>query len=271
MKTILFTNARDEDSIYEWVIHHKNLGFTEIYIYDHLSINPIEDTLQNIPDVLVDMLDSEEINKVNLMKISVDYAKKNDYDWLLYLDADEFLILPKDENINTFLQKYEIYQQIGMNWVMFGSNFHHEAPKGTMLESYTKSAYLVNSHIKSFVKPKYVIDIASPHAYITLNMELSVGTKYEKYNIESPHFIDYNISCLDEMNKMEAYIAHFVFQAYEIFLKRKCLRKRDDNNLDWNHPYDNITLHHMYNQVDNFLPRDRYNNKNKEKMKLYKV
>ena len=38
MKTILFTNARDEHHILEWVIHHLHLGFDSIYIIDHLSI-----------------------------------------------------------------------------------------------------------------------------------------------------------------------------------------------------------------------------------------
>lgn len=123
MKTILFTNARDEEKIFEWTVHHNNLGFTNIYIYDHLSIKPIEDIVKNVPNILVEPIETEEINKVILMKISYEFAKKNNYDWMLYLDADEFLILPKFENINSFLQNYENYQQVGINWVFFWFKF----------------------------------------------------------------------------------------------------------------------------------------------------
>jgi hypothetical protein len=38
---ILFTNARDEKNIKEWVAHHLLLGFDLIYIFDHKSIKPL--------------------------------------------------------------------------------------------------------------------------------------------------------------------------------------------------------------------------------------
>jgi hypothetical protein len=34
MSTILFTNARDEKHIKEWIAHHLNLGFNQIQIYN---------------------------------------------------------------------------------------------------------------------------------------------------------------------------------------------------------------------------------------------
>lgn len=138
-----------------------------------------------------------------------------------------------------------------------------------MLESYTKSAYLVDKHIKSFVRPECVIDVLSPHGFQTTNMDLSVNINYEKYNKLSPHYLDYDVFLMGGMENMNAYIAHHVFQSFETFFKRKCLRKRDDNNLNWNHNYNDETLHCMYNQIDNFLPRDKYNEKNKQKMILY--
>ena len=37
----LFTNARDEPNIAEWVAHHLLLGFDRIHIFDHKSVTPI--------------------------------------------------------------------------------------------------------------------------------------------------------------------------------------------------------------------------------------
>jgi len=41
LKTILFTNARDESNILEWTVHHLNLGFDHIHIFDHISVVPM--------------------------------------------------------------------------------------------------------------------------------------------------------------------------------------------------------------------------------------
>jgi hypothetical protein len=40
-KTMLFTNARDEKNMKEWVAHHLLLGFDLIYIFDHKSKIPL--------------------------------------------------------------------------------------------------------------------------------------------------------------------------------------------------------------------------------------
>lgn len=55
---------------------------------------------------------------VNAHKIAV--TKK--YDWMLYLDSDEFLILNKHNKVRNFLNMYNNYDQVGINWLMFGSN-----------------------------------------------------------------------------------------------------------------------------------------------------
>lgn len=38
MRILLCTNARDEENILEWVVHHINLKFSHIHIIDHKSI-----------------------------------------------------------------------------------------------------------------------------------------------------------------------------------------------------------------------------------------
>jgi hypothetical protein len=263
MKTILFTNARDENNILEWAIHHLNLGFTYIYIYDHLSKIYIKNIMKKIPNVFVDRIDQETIRKQDLMSSAIKTAKEINVEWMLYLDADEFLILPNDDNICSFLRKYDNYNQISINWVLFGSNYHNECPKGTLLESYTKCEHRLNNHIKCFVKPQNVVNPEGPHYYKMDNMDLSVGINYEKMSIDTPWFFNYNCN---DINKINAYIAHHVFQSYETFLSRKCLRNRDDTGAKWGYTLDENTLHNYYNNYDNYFCRDKYNEKNKKIM-----
>ena len=44
---ILFTNARDEPNIAEWIAHHLLLGFDKIVVFDHLSKIPIQSVIKN--------------------------------------------------------------------------------------------------------------------------------------------------------------------------------------------------------------------------------
>lgn len=41
----LFTNARDEPNIAEWIAHHLLLDFDKVIVFDHLSVNPIAEKL----------------------------------------------------------------------------------------------------------------------------------------------------------------------------------------------------------------------------------
>jgi hypothetical protein len=57
MKTILFTNVRDETNIVEWVAHHLNLGFSFICIYDHLSVIPVSSLLKQNRNIIIKNID----------------------------------------------------------------------------------------------------------------------------------------------------------------------------------------------------------------------
>ncbi len=46
----------------------------------------------------------------------------NDYDWVAFLDVDEFLVLKKHSNVKDFIQDYQQHDVIGINWVLFGDN-----------------------------------------------------------------------------------------------------------------------------------------------------
>jgi len=260
-RTILFTNARDESNIVEWVAHHKNIGFDFIYIFDHKSLFPIKYLFQNISDIKIEEIKDENINKINLMSKAVEYSKNN-YDWMLYLDSDEFLIL-KDDCINSFLQKYVKYHQIGINWLMFGSNFHNKKPKGTILENYTRCESVLDKHIKCFVRPSFSNGACNPHYYTGVDLNLSVSTNFSK--LQNGPFFFTNIS----FENSDAYIAHYVYQSFETFTKRKILRKRDDINIPYDYKFDEKTLHSEYNSTLNEFPLTKYNEINKKTINMY--
>ena len=75
MKVILFTNARDEKHIKEWVAHHLNLGFDFIHIFDHRSITPINNLFKPNDKIKINRLEVKENIKTLCIDSAIHIAK----------------------------------------------------------------------------------------------------------------------------------------------------------------------------------------------------
>ena len=265
MKTILFLNARNEDNILEWVVHHLNLGFDHIFITDHKSIDPIKNKLSCLPSHLITVERNDGDIMKNILIINAHkYAINNKYDWMIYLDADEFIIFNEDNNVNDFLKKYEDYDQVSLNWLLLGSNGHSKIPCDTILSSYTKSDELLNVHVKSFLNLNKInthkMD-PQPHIYYLNDMTKSISVNYAPLIIEHPYWYPTD----KKYYETPAYVAHYLFQSYETYLKRKISIPRDDNGL-FRDIIPEHDFHAQYNGFVNMTIKDKYDLQNKNKI-----
>lgn len=258
-KTVaLFTNARDEKYIKEWAAHHLLLGFDYIFITDHLSAIPLTSVFRNFSNrVIVNTYNQAGNIKINLMNKAITTAKKYRVDWFIYLDADEFIILNHKTitNIKQFLQVYNPADMVGINWLIFGSNSLDKDPPN-IIGHFTKSDLMLNNHIKTFVRTNEAIDAPNPHVYNIKNPmnffcyqdRMSNITPYHEYNI--PFY------------KAPIYIAHYMIQSKEAYIRRKCNIPRDDTGT-----FRGITkniiddIHLLHNSVENLQPKIQYENK----------
>ena len=134
MKVATCTICRLENIyIKEFVDHYKALGVDHMYIYD----NNLPNT-ENISDVLQSYIDNDFVTVVNyqdqekypmgdaLISAFTDCWEnnKNDYDWILFLDNDEFLILQNDSNIKEYLGRecFNNIDVIRINWLCYDDN-----------------------------------------------------------------------------------------------------------------------------------------------------
>ena len=252
IKTILFTNVRDEKNMKEWCAHHLLLGFDYICIFDHKSQIPLQHEFKNF-NKRVSIIRCEWPNPVKdpLMKQSINIAKQLNIDWLLYLDADEFLVLNAYQNIKHMLTIFKNADSLAINWLMFGSNNHKKEPSGTIIENYTKSDLLLNKHVKSFVRPSQVTNISNPHFFHIRNPDRRVSMQYNVMNQQHPEFNELPI----EYTKSNAYIAHYLNQSEETNINRKLNLPRDDVNA-FRNKEENI--HQYHNDVDNMSLVNKY-------------
>lgn len=270
-RVALFANARDELNIKEWAAHHLLIGFDFVVIFDHKSKIPLQKVFENF-DKRVKVFNASKLNakgvKMELMNFAAFLAKKHKIDWMIYLDADEFLILNKKFiGVKHFLNHYSYAHSIGINWLIFGSNNLKDEPEGLILENYTKSQLNVNNHVKSFVRPTKIVNATNPHFYNTKNRDKMYGINGNVIK---------GIPAFNKLNNVpycnvNAYIAHYVNQSEETFRRRKGLLPRDDTGTNRNISEDEIkNLHKSYNDVDNLEPKDRYSENVKKFLEQYK-
>jgi hypothetical protein len=249
-KTILFTNARDEKNMKEWVTHHLLLRFDVIYIFDHKSIIPLKNEFHNFSKrVIIERVELDNPVKLPLMMRAVKIAKQLGVDWMLYLDADEFLVLNNYMGVRHLLQNYNFAHSLGINWLMFGSSYHKKDPLGLLIENYTKSFQTIDQHVKTFVRPEYVTSVTNPHFYNVIfpNRMFSMNMK----NMADTPFNVWSIDYKDA----PAFIAHYVHQSEESYINRKVKLPMDTHSSF--RKFDQ-QMHSLYNDVDNFLVRDKY-------------
>lgn len=242
--SVVFTNARDESHVAEWVQHHLNLGFDRVVVIDHLSARPVLDELAGWSpkvDVCRYSKEVESLMKDKLMNAALWLAAHNGYAWMLYEDVDEYLVLNKHDSVGSFLEKWSFADQVYINWLMFGSNFLKRDPEGPILGRYLRSNGRLAYRHKAMVRPRAAIRAAGPHTY-----ELKAGPSATSLSLDGERA--YGLSTkLVKMgyNEVDAYIAHYIVQAEEVYLDRKMRRPRDDTGLM--RPHRNISLMQLHN------------------------
>lgn len=260
-KIMLFTNARDEKNINEWISHHFLLGFDKIFIFDHLSVIPIVAPRFNGKLTICRVNETKNNMKIEFMGRALSVALANNADWMLYLDADEYLCLNKHINIKSFLKIFNNADMIGINWLMFGSNGHKENPNGLLVENFTKSEVRLDQHVKSFVRPECVKRIVNAHYYVIDD----VSKCYNSFGIRMQNGPFNRIPI--PFFKSPAYVAHYYVQSEEEYKKRKG-RIMDDGSRP--NILSSDEIHSMYNEVDNHQLRCKYSdNINKFLLKYF--
>ena len=266
MKVILFTNARDEKNMREWVAHHLLLGFDEIYIIDHKSIIPLEGQFDNfnkdVKRVFVKRSEKEGAVKDYFICRAAEQGKLVNADWFLYIDADEFFIInsSKINNVKDLLKSYPFADSVSFSWLIFGSNFHVNEPEGLIIDNYTRSNLKFADSLKTFIRPKEFC-IPNAHRSDVKNMSkayhgsgVCLGTIYPPY-LDNRHYIN----DIEYYNSL-AYIAHYMYQSQETFIKRKVRLPRDDWGVYRTEEQTNIVnnFHLNCNDVENLSVKNKY-------------
>lgn len=171
MKTAICAIIKDEqDYLREWIEHHLSSGIDEIFLYEDYgssSHSHITSSYGNVHLFSIDTVINDAdynwktsycIKSSRLQEQLFDYfpeVYKDQFDWILFIDIDEFLIL--NVALEDLLRDYADQPAILLRWKFFGASGHIKKPSGKVMDNFTKScatSFDYHWQYKSFMNAK---------------------------------------------------------------------------------------------------------------------
>jgi hypothetical protein len=220
----MFVRVKDEYNIVEFCKYYYALGIDFILFQDDYSVTPVESVLitAKIPpskyQIIIAHLD-ETGTFTDRFKNEILPLLKKHMEYCLYVDIDEYLFLGKRANVQSWVMSYKPFDQLKINWLLFGSNgliSTNDMPHSRLVTNFTASNTVLNKHVKSLVRLSAVDSTTNPHFFELLPGKKTINMLGNKS--KAGPFED-----LKEVG--DVYIAHYHVQDALRFVQRKLMRK----------------------------------------------
>lgn len=245
MKVALVCCGRLENRyVQEFVDYYKQLGIDHILIADNNREGEehFEDVLQRyINDGFVSIYNFRNVTEYAQYEsyLSLYYKCSEDYDWVYFCDIDEYLTLPKDNNIKDYLSRecFKDANQILINWQTYTDNDLIYDDGRPCLERFTATMdldktieedWLIKNRVcKPILRTNlYNLEYQTVHMFksdlLRKTTYNSKGKKVKEFQIWQPINYDY------------AYIKHFSTKTIDEYINNKWKRGTGDR------PYENF-------------------------------
>lgn len=148
--SVVATVKDEGEYIEEWLEYHKYIGVQHFYIYDNESSDNLEELLAPyIKEGLVTYIAYPgQSMQLEIYNHALDTFGSETY-WLMYVDIDEFFVLPQHDNLSEYLKGNENYDQIVVPWYIYGDSGYKVQTEGLVIERFTFRCRNVHSTGKS--------------------------------------------------------------------------------------------------------------------------
>lgn len=161
--------------------------------------------------------------------------------WLMIVDADEFMIVNGNKKISEFLKDYEKYAALAVNWVMYDYGGLLKKPEGLVLENYRTvhgKFHPKNLHVKSVINPRKVALCVNPHYCEYKGGNYAVNENFEKVvgpvtAVQSIEKIRLNHYYCKSYEEYEAKVARGLADSYFKYIIKKEDYAFDDATEDY--------------------------------------
>lgn len=256
MKIALCCIAKCENLyLSEWVNHHLNLGFDHIYIYDNNDTDG-----ERCEDII-----GKENPNVTVLKYFIGKKQKgcetqiasyNDfyqrfggkYDWVLYLDVDEFLVLNGYKNVCEYIKDITkpSTKSVRLNWKCYddNDNLHYECLP--VRERFTRVCEdeTLSYYKKNFYRTKL-------NGFKAINVHYS-NIRGDVVDCDGKYATYSTFVTSDTYNHNKAYIAHYATKSADEYYMVK--KKRRGNGIG----NDRLSIEHYFKYNKRTEEKERY-------------
>jgi hypothetical protein len=145
--TILSMMKDEGHSLVEWVAYHKHIGFDNIVVYTNNCGDGTDDMLIRLEELgwvqhFRNDVPEGKKPQPNALALASQNPEVTDSEWILTMDADEFLSIKVGRGwISDLVEKMNPdASAMAITWRFFGSNEITEWNPGLVIENYTKAA-----------------------------------------------------------------------------------------------------------------------------------
>lgn len=185
MKVALVCVAKWEDYyLDEWLEYNNKLGFDKIIMYQNDWRTDIEKPY----------LEKREWDgrSVQLLIYNHVLRTNTEYDWIAFIDCDEFIVLKKHNNIKEFIEEYgPKHPVLSLNWFFHGNMGLEKRTGNSLLKMFTKRNKDVNEHIKVIVNGRTNQQMMLPHNCYTPSMDTNGHIFTGPFNPNGPTDVAY--------------------------------------------------------------------------------
>ena len=160
--------------IAEWLVHHHLVGFDRFVCVLHQCVDNTEEELNRVKerlglDVFVHHCKTEgKVQMGSYQWMMEQYGARTE--WLLYLDADEFVYcttpsITYSNDLKDYLRKLRSASAVAVNNKVFGPNRNIIRP-ASRLTAYTERlpfTEIASRSIKTFIRTSQFVHVMSPH------------------------------------------------------------------------------------------------------------
>ena len=269
IKIVLVVIIKNENLyIKEFIDHYFFIGVDNVIICDNNDIDG-----EIIEDILYDYINSGFVKILNYRGKKSYQVKSyqevylkflNHFDWFMFFDADEFLIIPKYKNIHQLFNtiNYDNFDIIHVNWIYYDDADLIYYDNRPLKKRFSRPRYLYNNknennkmdiHIKSIIRSGFINFEweGNPHTPSGLVKCCDINGKI----VNNSPFNQNNPAILSNLSL--PYLQHFCFKTIEEYFQNKLPKGAADgsggdkyetiatkkmffNHNDWNKEKDNV-------------------------------
>lgn len=221
---IAIASELEKPYIREWCEYHKQIGFDRIYVYLN-NTEPFTD------------LDDDYVVQIPFPGIAKQLPSYNDFlknyaksfDWCMFLDCDEFLVLRKHNDVHQFFQDYDGYFALTVNWKLFGSSGIEKVEDGNynVRSRFRRCQIGINPHIKTALNLKKIRTLNGlPESVRMVNPHFSSMQLQNRFSVSTDRRFTLGPFDMDGNDDI-AYIAHYATKSKEECRLRRTFVRAD--------------------------------------------